>query len=144
MAKKRRKPLTKAEAGRLGGKATVRKYGPEHMRTIGKAGFQAFARKLGYMGGSRLGAIQWLQRNRKFPGMTPVQHAAPRCDGSTCALGSSCEPKDPRMRGGGPGRRDSWRRSGRHRRPRGRALIMTNEELKDRGGGGGQSRQDPR
>ena len=33
MAKRRRKPLTKAEAGRLGGKATVRKYGKEHMRT---------------------------------------------------------------------------------------------------------------
>jgi hypothetical protein len=76
MAKKRRKPLTKAEAGRKGGKATVRKYGVEHMRTIGKAGFQAFARKLGYMGGSRLGAIQWLQRQKKFPGMTPAQHEA--------------------------------------------------------------------
>ena len=76
MAKKRRKPLTKAEAGRLGGKATVRKYGPEHMRRIGKAGFQAFARKLGYMGGSRLGAIQWLQRHKKFPGQTPAQHKA--------------------------------------------------------------------
>ena len=76
MAKKRRKPLTKAEAGRLGGKATVRKYGPEHMRRIGKAGFQGLARKLGFMGGSRLGAIQWLQRKKKFPGMTPAQHAA--------------------------------------------------------------------
>ena len=31
-----RKKLTKAEAGRLGGKATVKKYGPEHMRTIGQ------------------------------------------------------------------------------------------------------------
>ena len=76
MAKKRRKPLTKAEAGRFGGKATVRKYGPEHMRRIGKAGFQGLARKLGYMGGSRLGAIQWLQARRSFPGMTPAQHAA--------------------------------------------------------------------
>jgi hypothetical protein len=76
MAKKRRKPLTKAEAGRLGGKSTVRRYGKEHMRTIGKAGFQAFARKLGYMGGSRLGAIQWLQRKKKFPGMTPAQYEA--------------------------------------------------------------------
>jgi hypothetical protein len=74
MAKKRRKKLTKAEAGRKGGKATVRKYGKEHMRTIGKAGFQAFAKKLGYKGGSRLGAIQWLQRKKKFPGQTPAQH----------------------------------------------------------------------
>ena len=67
MAKKRRKPLTKAEAGRLGGKATVRKYGHEHMRRIGKAGFQGLARKLGYMGGSRLGAIQWLHARRSSP-----------------------------------------------------------------------------
>ena len=27
-----------------------------------------------YMGGSRLGAIQWLQRRGKFPGQTPEQH----------------------------------------------------------------------
>ena len=74
MAKKRRRTLSKAEAGRKGGKSTVRKYGVEHMRKIGKAGFQAFAKKLGYMGGSRLGAIQWLQRNKKFPGQTPAQH----------------------------------------------------------------------
>jgi hypothetical protein len=77
MAKKRRKTLTKAEAGRKGGKSTVRKYGVEHMRRIGKAGFQAFAKKLGYMGGSRLGAIQWLQRQRKFPpAQTPAQQIA--------------------------------------------------------------------
>jgi hypothetical protein len=80
MAKKRRKPLTKAEAGRLGGKSTVRRYGVEHMRTIGKAGFQAFARKLGYMGGSRLGAIQWLQRQKKFTGQTPAQQARDQAD----------------------------------------------------------------
>ena len=92
MAKRRRKPLTKAEAGRLGGKATVRKYGPEHMQRIGKAGFQAFARKLGYMGGSRLGAIQWLQRKKKFPSQTPAQHAAH--DAMVDELWKQLEPKD--------------------------------------------------
>jgi hypothetical protein len=71
----KRKKLTKAEAGRLGGKATVKRYGPEHMRTIGKAGFQAFARKLGFMGGSRLGAIRWLQRQKKFRTETPAEQA---------------------------------------------------------------------
>jgi hypothetical protein len=76
MAKKRRKKLTKAEAGRLGGKATVRKYGPEHMRKIGKAGFAGLRKKLGYMGGAGLGAIQWLQRQGKFPRPTPEQTAA--------------------------------------------------------------------
>jgi hypothetical protein len=75
MAKKRhRRKLTKAEAGRLGGKATVRKYGQEHMRKLGKAGFARLRRKLGYMGGAGLGAIQWLQRQGKFPRPTPEQH----------------------------------------------------------------------
>ena len=92
MAKKRRKPLTKAEAGRLGGKAIVRRYGVEPMRQIGKAGFQAFARKLGYMGGSRLGAIQWLQRKKKFSGMTSAQHAAH--DAMFNELMEQYEPKD--------------------------------------------------
>lgn len=71
----RKRKLTKSECGRLGGQATVRRYGSGHMSAIGKAGFQAFAKKLGYMGGSRLGAIQWLQRKGKFPGLTPQQHA---------------------------------------------------------------------
>ena len=67
MAKRRRKTLTKAEAGRKGGKATVRKYGTEHMRSIGKAGFAALRRKFGFMGGSGRGAIRWLNRNGKLP-----------------------------------------------------------------------------
>ena len=94
MAKKRRrrKKLSKAEAGRKGGKSTVRKYGVEHMRKIGKAGFQAFARKLGYMGGSRLGAIQWLQRNKKFPGLSPAQHQ--QHDALFEQLWKQLEPKD--------------------------------------------------
>ena len=74
MAKRRRrKTLSKAEAGRLGGKATVRKYGPEHMRTIGKAGFQALRRKFGFMGGSGRCALRWLIKNSKLPGETPEQ-----------------------------------------------------------------------
>lgn len=74
--KKPRKKLTPAERGRLGGKSTVRKYGVEHMRRIGKAGFAGLRRKLGYMGGAGLGAIQWLQRQGKFPRPTPEQIAA--------------------------------------------------------------------
>lgn len=72
--RKTKKKLTKAEAGRKGGKATVRKYGVEHMRKLGKAGFIGLSKKLGYMGGSRLGAIQWLIRKKKLPGLTPAQH----------------------------------------------------------------------
>jgi hypothetical protein len=62
-----RRKLTKAEAGRLGGKATVKKYGPEHMRTIGKAGFQALRRKFGFMGGSGRGALRWLNKQGRIP-----------------------------------------------------------------------------
>ena len=62
-----RRKLTKAEAGRLGGKATVKKYGPEHMRTIGKAGFAALRRKFGFMGGSGRGALHWLNKKGKIP-----------------------------------------------------------------------------
>ena len=87
----------------------------EHMRRIGKAGFQAFARKLGYMGGSRLGAIQWLQRNHKFPGQTPAQHAAH--DALFDELWKQLEPKDPDEED--PVVARYWRRSGRHRRPNG-------------------------
>lgn len=62
-----RKKLTKAEAGRLGGKATVKKYGPEHMRTIGKSGFAALRRKFGFMGGSGRGALRWLNKKGRIP-----------------------------------------------------------------------------
>lgn len=34
--------MTKAEAGRLGGRSTVRKHGRGHMRKIGRAGARAF------------------------------------------------------------------------------------------------------
>lgn len=33
--------MTKAEAGRLGGKATVKKYGKDHMADIGQKGAEA-------------------------------------------------------------------------------------------------------
>jgi hypothetical protein len=53
MAKTQRKltpqerKLTPQERGRLGGLATVKKYGTEHMRQIGRRGFAALVRKLG-------------------------------------------------------------------------------------------------
>ena len=66
MAKKRRKPLTEGGGRSLGGKATVRKYGPERIRRIGKAGFgrSPQARLHGRDGSRR---IRWLQR-REVPG----------------------------------------------------------------------------
>ena len=115
MARKRRKPLTKAEAGRLGGKATVRKYGPEHMRKIGKAGFQALRRKFGFMGGSGRGALRWLNRKGKIPGETPEQQK--QAQEMFEDLMKQYEPKPQNE----PEEEDpfagSWRRSGRHRHP---------------------------
>jgi hypothetical protein len=75
---RRPQKLTKAEAGRLGGKSTVRKYGPEHMRAIGKAGFAALRRKFGFnltdpANGGGLGALRWLIRQGKIRGETPEQ-----------------------------------------------------------------------
>jgi hypothetical protein len=68
---------TAAAAGRKGGASTFARYGRSHMQAIGKAGFAAFAKRLGYMGGSRLGAIQRLQRLKRFPpARTPDQAAA--------------------------------------------------------------------
>src|SRR5581483_11489911 len=56
----RLRKLTMAERGRLGGRATVARHGAAHMAAIGKLGFQGLARSLGYKGGSRLGALQFL------------------------------------------------------------------------------------
>jgi hypothetical protein len=49
------------EFGRRGGQATLARHGREHMARIGQAGFLALARTLGYVGGSRRGAVQQLQ-----------------------------------------------------------------------------------
>jgi hypothetical protein len=75
---RRPKKLTKAEAGRLGGKSTVRRHGPEHMRAIGKAGFAALRRKFGFnltdpANGGGLGALRWLRRQGKIRGETEAQ-----------------------------------------------------------------------
>jgi hypothetical protein len=61
--------LSMRERGRLGGLATLRRYGVEHFRTIGKAGFRALTRP----GGSRrlalqkLAALGKLTPRRPFP-----------------------------------------------------------------------------
>jgi hypothetical protein len=60
-------PLTHSERGRLGGKATVDRHGREHMARIGKLGFAALARKLGFAGGGRRGALDRLIRSGKVP-----------------------------------------------------------------------------
>lgn len=52
-----------ARRGKLGGKATVQKYGIEHMRAIGAKGFAAYARK--HCGNVRANAVAWLQAEGK-------------------------------------------------------------------------------
>ncbi len=71
MAKKRRKKLTKAEAGRMGGKATVRKYGPEHMRRSARP-VSGIRRKFGYMGGAA-GAIPMAEEAGEDPRAWPTR-----------------------------------------------------------------------
>lgn len=70
-----RRKLTKAEAGRLGGRATLARHGTEHFRRLGALGFAALAKKLGYAGGSRLGALQQLTSRGKIPQHNPKANA---------------------------------------------------------------------
>jgi hypothetical protein len=50
--------MTKSEAGRLGGKATLAKYGAAHMSKIGKAGFRRLCCK--FLLNSRRRALEFL------------------------------------------------------------------------------------
>ncbi|MEM8859342.1 MAG: hypothetical protein AAGD96_13530 [Chloroflexota bacterium] len=56
--------MTKAQAGSLGGKATVRKYGREHMATIGEIGFQVTTDK--YFNGDREAHKNYLRLTGAF------------------------------------------------------------------------------
>lgn len=51
------------QMGHLGGQATVRNRGVEHMRAIGKAGFQSYADE--YFGGDRSAAAKSLKGRGK-------------------------------------------------------------------------------
>ena len=115
MAKTHEKPqkLTKAEAGRLGGKATLARHGTEHFRTIGKAGFQALRKKFGFMGGSGRGAILWLQRQRKSRVETPTEQAQAQAMFHELWARASARRTSPRRRTRSS--RRSWRRSAPHR-----------------------------
>lgn len=67
--------LTKAECGRLGGLQTKERHGTEHFRRAGKLGFAALAHARGFMGGSRLGALQLLRRKGRITD-TPTEARA--------------------------------------------------------------------
>lgn len=58
--------MTRREAGRLGGRATVARHGRQHMAALGRRGFDALARSLGY-GGRRLALYRLASKGRIRP-----------------------------------------------------------------------------
>src|SRR5438270_568584 len=62
-----------AEFGRQGGRSPLARHGPAHMAEIGRLGFAALARRRGFMGGARLGALQWLLSKGKMSDRGPDQ-----------------------------------------------------------------------
>ena len=60
MAKKRRKTMSKAEAGRKGGKMTLKRHGRRHFIAIGKLGFTATCNT--HYGGDRRAMLNELIR----------------------------------------------------------------------------------
>jgi len=61
--------LSKAECGRLGGRATVERHGVEHMRAIGRKGFKALAT---FVRGGRQGALNRLVGKGRLAYFRPV------------------------------------------------------------------------
>jgi hypothetical protein len=68
--------MTMSERGRLGGKATLAKYGAAHMSTIGKAGFRRLCckfllnprrRALEYLNGKGRIKVRYIKRERTAP-----------------------------------------------------------------------------
>jgi hypothetical protein len=62
---------TAREAGRQGGRACFARHGREPMAAIGRLGLQALARKLGFAGGSRRGALIKLQQRGRLRDLGP-------------------------------------------------------------------------
>jgi general stress protein YciG len=56
---KRKKKMSKAEAGRIGGRTTKKRHGIEHYRQAGKKGFQATVSR--HWNGDKAGYIRYLQ-----------------------------------------------------------------------------------
>jgi hypothetical protein len=61
--------MTPQEAGKIGGLATFRKHGKEHMARIGKAGFNAYIKK--YCNNRRKAGARWLAGQGKIQDQVP-------------------------------------------------------------------------
>jgi len=59
MAKRRRKKLSKAEAGRIGGRATKKRHGIAHYRAAGRKGFMTTLAR--HWQGDKPGYLRWLR-----------------------------------------------------------------------------------
>lgn len=66
--------MSKAEAGRLGGRATVAKHGTDHMRAIGQKGFDMLVERLGDYGA----AVSYLQKHHDLPKLARADWGAYR------------------------------------------------------------------
>ena len=55
----RKRKLSKAEAGRIGGRMTARRHGIEHYRAAGKKGFMATVAR--HWQGDAAGYVRWLR-----------------------------------------------------------------------------------
>src|SRR5262249_55520931 len=58
----RRRTVTRRQAGRLGGLQTLSRHGREHMRAIGRAGFNATVAR--HWQGDRAGYREWLAQRQ--------------------------------------------------------------------------------
>jgi general stress protein YciG len=85
---------TAREAGRKGGLACLAAHGREHMARIGRLGFLGLARKLGYAGGSRRGALIELQQSGRLARRGPDPTEAIRWAESVL---SDLDPSDPKV-----------------------------------------------
>lgn len=63
--------MTKAEAGRLGGLAVVKKYGHAYMSEIGKRGFEATTEL--YFNGDPQAHVNWLVKMGMYVADTPYR-----------------------------------------------------------------------
>ena len=75
MAKKRRRKLSKAEAGRIGGRATRKRHGIEHYRAAGRKGFMVTVAR--HWQGDKSGYLRWLREHGWLANVTRLFEAEP-------------------------------------------------------------------
>jgi hypothetical protein len=83
MAKRWRRKLSKAEAGRIGGRATRKRHGIEHYRAAGKKGFMVTVAR--HWQGDKAGYLRWLRARGWLADVARLFDAQPLGpDGTKC------------------------------------------------------------